>query len=49
MGGVLAWVTWVACLRGWCTSVSGVGGMLAWVGWVTCLHGWHANDRSVVC
>ena len=28
MGGVLAWVAWVACLRGWHASVGGVGGVL---------------------
>ena len=31
MDGVLAWVTWVACLRG-CDAY--VGGVLAWVAWV---------------
>ena len=28
VGGVLAWVAWIACLRGWCASV---GGVLTWV------------------
>ena len=28
VGGVLAWVVWVVCLRGWRASV---GGVLAWV------------------
>ena len=31
---MLAWVTWVVCLRGWLgwsSSVDGVGGVLAWV------------------
>ena len=28
---VLAWVTWVACLRGWRASMGDVGGVLAWV------------------
>ena len=31
VGGVLAWVAWVACLRGWHASVGDVGGVLAWV------------------
>ena len=31
MGGVLVWVVWVACFRGWRASVGGVGGVLAWV------------------
>ena len=30
-GGVLAWVAWLACLRGWRASVGDVGGVLAWV------------------
>ena len=37
---VLAWVAWVACLRGW---HAGVGGMLAWVAWVVRLHGWRTS------
>ena len=36
MSGMLAWVTWVACLHGWYAIIGGVGGMLAWV---ACLHG----------
>ena len=28
MGGVLAWVTWVACVHGWHASV---GGVLTWM------------------
>ena len=28
---VLAWVAWVACLRGWRASMGDVGGVLAWV------------------
>ena len=31
MGGVLAWVARVVCLREWRASVGGVGGMLAWI------------------
>ena len=31
MGGLLAWVAWVTCLRGWRASVGGMGGVLAWV------------------
>ena len=31
MGGMLAWLAWVACFRGSRPSVGGVGGMLAWV------------------
>ena len=27
VGGMLAWVVWVVCLRGWCASMCG---MLAW-------------------
>ena len=38
MGGVLAWVTWVAYLCGWRASV---GGMLTW------LRGWHASVGDV--
>ena len=34
VGSMLAWMTWVACLRGWRTNVGGVGGVLAWVAWV---------------
>ena len=44
VGGELAWVTWVACLRGWRASV---GGVLAWVAWVACLSGWRANVGDV--
>ena len=29
MGGKLAWVAWVACLRGWPASEGDVGGVLA--------------------
>ena len=42
VGGELAWVTWVACLRGWRASM---GGMLTWA---ACLHGWRANVSYVV-
>ena len=28
VGGMLAWVTWVACLRRWCASMGGMGSML---------------------
>ena len=45
---VLAWVAWVACLRGWRASVGDVGGVLAWVVWVACLRGWRANEGYVV-
>ena len=31
MSGLLAWVAWVTCLRGWHASVGGMGGVLAWV------------------
>ena len=31
MGGMLAWMAWVACLCGWRASVGSVGGVLAWV------------------
>ena len=34
MGGMLAWVAWVACLRGLHASDGSVGGMLVWVMWV---------------
>ena len=30
VGGVLAWVVWVACFRGWRASVGGVSGVLTW-------------------
>ena len=36
---VVAWVAWVMCLHGWCTSVAGMCDVLAWVAWVACLHG----------
>ena len=42
MGDVLACVTWVARLRGWCASVGSMLACVAWVGWVACSHGWHA-------
>ena len=45
---VLAWVAWVACLRGWCASVGDVVGVLACVVWVACLRGWRANEGYVV-
>ena len=44
---VLAWVTWVACLRGWRASMGDVGSMLAWVTWVTCLREWCASVGGV--
>ena len=31
MGGGLAWVAWVTCLRGQRASVGGVDGVLTWV------------------
>ena len=31
MGGMLAWIAWVACLRGWHASVGGVGAVLVWM------------------
>ena len=31
VGGMLAWVTWVACLHGWRASVGGMGEVLIWV------------------
>ena len=31
VGGVLAWVTWVACLHEWRASVGSLCGVLAWV------------------
>ena len=33
MGGVLAWVTSVACMREWRACVASV---LTWVTWLTC-------------
>ena len=50
MGGMLTWVTWVACLPGWRASVGDVGRMLAWVTWVTsvaCFRGWRTSLCSV--
>ena len=38
VGGVLAWVTWVA---------SCVVGVLAWVVWVACLRAWHDSVGGV--
>ena len=34
VGGVLAWVTWVARLHGWRANVGYLVGVLAWVMWV---------------
>ena len=53
VGGVLAWVAWVARLRwwhGWCASVDGacMGVMLVPVSWVVCLRGWHAVIIAIV-
>ena len=31
VSGVLAWVAWLECLRGWHTGVGGVGSVLVWV------------------
>ena len=45
---VLAWVVWVACLRGWRAGVGDVGGVLAWVAWVACLRAWRASVGSVL-
>ena len=42
VGGVLAWVVWVVCLRVWRASV------LAWMVWVADLRGWRANLGYVV-
>ena len=50
---MLAWVAWVACLRGWFASVGDMDGVLAWVAcqrasvggmfaWVACYRGWRA-------
>ena len=36
---VLAWVAWVACLRGY---------VLVWVGWAVCLRGWRASVGGVL-
>ena len=38
-GGVptwVAWVTWAACLRGWCGKRASVSNMLAWIAWMAC-------------
>ena len=43
----LAWVAWVACLRGWRASMGGVDGVLAWVAWVACLRGWRDSVGGV--
>ena len=43
---VLAWMVWVARLRGQRVSMLNVGDVgvcLAWVGLVVCLCGWHAS------
>ena len=34
MGGMLVWVAWAACLRGWHANVGYVGDVPAWVMWV---------------
>ena len=48
---VLAWVAWVARLRGWCASVGALGGVLAWVacsrGWRACVGGWCSSVGDV--
>ena len=33
VGGVLAWVVWVACLYGWRANLGYLVDMLAWVTW----------------
>ena len=51
MGGMLAWVVWVACLHGWHANMDGVGdmgGVLVWVAWVACLRGWRACLGNVL-
>ena len=60
MGGMLAWVAWVGCLRGWCASMGDVlawvwcgwrvcvDGVLAWVAWVACLHCWRGSVGGVL-
>ena len=34
MGGIIAWVAWMAYLCGWHANVDYVVGVLAWVMWV---------------
>ena len=36
VGGVLALVTWVPCLRGWHANVGGVDGLDSVLAWVAC-------------
>ena len=45
VGGVLAWVAWMACLCGWYASVADV---LACVAWVACLRAWCGWCASLV-
>ena len=44
---VLAWVAWVAYLRGWDEWRACLAIVLAWVAWVACLRGWHAGTGVV--
>ena len=38
MGGLVAWVTWIAYLREWCASVRSVGGLGGVSSWVACYY-----------
>ena len=44
VGGVLAWVVQMTCLRGWRASVGDVGGVLAWM---ACQRGWRGQRACV--
>ena len=48
VGDMLAWLAWVACLRGWCGWRAYVGGVLAWVAWAACLRGWRASVSGML-
>ena len=45
---VLAWVAWVACLRGWCASAGDMGSVLPWVAWMSCLRGKRVSVGGVL-
>ena len=45
---MIACVTWVVCLQGWCASVCNVCGLSFMFTWVACQRGWHAIIIAIV-